>query len=190
MRCHRRLSASLVSLVCAVALAACGGGPSPFEDAPALPPQPPAQAEAAYTAHLFRTLAEHEARWWSLGVASYRLTVYHTNFRNDNQTETITVQGGRVTGRVIACGHPGVTEPATRCTKQANEPDAFTVPDIFKLARELAPDPTHYMRVTFEPFTGLPRTLSLHSGESRRGELVPRRTTLYMLHIDDLEVLP
>ncbi len=187
---RRRRFAPLISLLMVVALAACGGGASPFEVAPAMLPQPPAQAEAAYTAYLFRALAEHETRWRSLGIAHYRLTVYHTNFRNDNQTETITVQGGRVTGRVVACGHPGVTEPATTCTKQQNEPDAFTVPDIFKLARELAPDPTHYMRVTFEPFTGLPRTLSLHSGEERRGELVPRRTTLYVLHIDDLEVLP
>lgn len=187
-----RPTLALVPLAFALVLTACGGSgaPSPFAVSPVPAPLPPAQAEAARIASLFHDLATHEARWRSLGIRHYRLVVYHTNFRNDNQTETITVRDGAVTERAVACGHPGVTSPNTRCVMQQNEPDAFTVPDIYKLARELAPDPTHYMQITFDAFTGVPRTLSLHREEFHRGSLVPRRTTLYVLNVDDLDVLP
>ncbi len=164
-------------------------GPSLFAP-PAVPSMllPPGVVDTGVP--LLDELAVHEAIWHTAMVANYRIIVYHTNFLNDNQTEAIVVRNGAVVDRRIVCGHPPVTAPSTHCTMQHNEPDAFTAPDLFKLARQLAPDPTHHMRVTFDARTGLPSTLSLHSGDESRANLLPRRDTLYLLHVDQLDVLP
>ncbi len=165
------------------------GGPSLFAP-PSVHPMllPPGVANTGVP--LLDALAMHEAIWRAANVTNYRIIVYHTNFLNDNQTEAIVVRGGTVVDRRIVCGHPPVTAPGTRCTMQHNEPDAFTAPDLFKLARQLAPDPTHHMRVTFDAQTGLPSTLSLHAGDESPVDLLPQRDTLYLLRVDQLDVLP
>lgn len=109
-------------------------------------------------------ISSKQSQWQAKGVRSYRISVLKVQAVFHAQTNTITVQDGKVVAQSAICT-PAPME--TRgCKVQAFDPNEFTVDSLFGTALKYAPESARYqLRVTFDENYYFPTMISVDQRE-------------------------
>lgn len=100
-----------------------------------------------------------ENQWREKNIRRYRISVLKAQATWHAQTNTLTVEDGKVTEQSATCT-PAPSEGRT-CTVQPFDTDEFTVDGLFKTARTLGSESAKYqLRVTFDDTYFFPSTIS------------------------------
>ncbi|RIK23733.1 MAG: hypothetical protein DCC52_12970 [Chloroflexi bacterium] len=104
-------------------------------------------------------IASAQNLWRAQNVRRYRIAVQKTNARLRTQTNTLTVEDGRVTHQTATCV-PAPREGRT-CQVEPFDANEFTVDGLFQTALALAPASAQYnLRVDFDAQYHFPKFIS------------------------------
>lgn len=162
--------------------------PAPTQGPPATATNPAIATpplEGSATAQDREELAKNEQKWQASGVSRYRIAVHRTNLWMLDQTDTMTVEAGRVTDHTVVC-HPPVARNAAQCTP--NPRDILDVPALFQSVHDILNDPILAPMVSYDPTYGYPATVSFRSA-TRNGQIV-RTDTFFAQSVREFTLLP
>lgn len=130
-------------------------------------------------------LAKNEQKWLASGVTRYRIAVHRTNSWTLDQTDTMTIEAGRITDHTVVC-HPPIARNAAQCKPDPR--DILDVPALFRSVHATLDDPTDAPTVSYDPTYGYPKGISVRS--ATRGGQIVKTDTFFGLSVSEFTLLP